>query len=92
VERIVSGTAPGSFLAISHVTDEATSPELREAIVTTYAQAPAPLYLRDRERIRSLFGGRNLLEPGLVDVHDWRPSEHKPPIGLRLFGGVAPLG
>ncbi|MEV5568932.1 SAM-dependent methyltransferase [Spirillospora sp. NPDC052269] len=92
VETLLASVAPGSHLVISHVTDESTTPELRAAIHETYANAPAPLYLRPRTEIEALFGGRPLIAPGLVDVQDWRPAERLAPARLRLLGGVAPVG
>lgn len=90
IEALIERTVPGSYLALSHVLDE-TTPEIRKKIDEQYADAPAPLHLRSREQISSFFGGRQLEEPGLVYVTDWRPAEAPARLNLQLLGGVAKI-
>jgi hypothetical protein len=71
-------TAPGSYLVLSHATDE-YKPERAERTATIYNQASHSTTFRSRERIRALFDGYELLDPGLVDVIDWRPDPQSPP-------------
>jgi hypothetical protein len=92
VARISGALAPGSYVAISHVTSEGLAEEVRERIDATYAKAPAPLVLRTRAEIEALFGELDLIEPGLVDVTRWRPDREVPPGPLRLLGGIARVG
>jgi hypothetical protein len=66
-------TVPGSYLAIIHATNDyrAELPVLTSAI---YKQAEYRIAYRSRDRIAGLFGGYDLVAPGLVDVINWRPE------------------
>jgi hypothetical protein len=41
-----------------------------------------------REQILSFFDGFDLVEPGLVSVHQWRPLADPPGTKLVVLGGV----
>jgi hypothetical protein len=83
--------AAGSCLVISHGTLE-TGPDDPRARLSTevYSRASAPLALRPLEEVRSLFGGFELVEPGLVWISQWRPSPAESASGAAetLRGGV----
>lgn len=85
-ERLV----PGSLLVISHATFEGVSGPTLDRIAKVNANSTAPLQLRPVAEIEALFEGAELLDPGVVDVHLWRPdddSERR--IDLRVIGGAA---
>jgi len=73
VAQLMAAVPPGSYLAISH-----------PAIDIHHAQADAqrvynervstPQTLRTREQVARFFTGLELVEPGLVQVHQWRPD------------------
>jgi SAM-dependent methyltransferase len=74
VARYQQKLAPGSRLAISHVTvDEAPAEDLPEAlnVVEAYKSTSNPYWLRTREEIGELFNDWPLIEPGLVSLTDW---------------------
>jgi hypothetical protein len=79
---------PGSHAVITHAV---ARPDL-VAVAELYRDRTGHGHLRDREQIRALFGGWDLLAPGLADLPDWRPDapepEPSPAAGLFL-GGVA---
>jgi S-adenosyl methyltransferase len=79
-------TAPGSYLVVSHGTNE-YRPDT-DNITRVYTQASHGIVPRNKARIAQLTEGYELLEPGLVDVIHWRPEpqslEHDP-----LGGDVA---
>jgi O-methyltransferase involved in polyketide biosynthesis len=87
--------ASGSYLAISHLTDEHAPPALRQQVATliaAYQQANEFVYARDRDEITGWFGSMDLLEPGATYLPDWRPedlSEADDPARLLGYGGVA---
>jgi len=66
--------APGSYLVLSHGTNEARPDAVRRG-TEVYRNATAPLVLRDRARIRALFEGLELMDPGLVWLPEWRPGQ-----------------
>jgi SAM-dependent methyltransferase len=84
--------APGSLVALSHVTRDGVNEKTIDRIETVFGNAPAPLRLRTTEQIRGLFAGTDLLDPGLVHVQHWRPEgDPEPLIDLRVLGGVGEL-
>jgi hypothetical protein len=64
--------APGSHLALSHPV-----PRSSEAaqISQTYTQTRSQLTFRTPEQVRQLLAGWEILEPGVVSLHEWRPSD-----------------
>ncbi|MGH3754068.1 MAG: SAM-dependent methyltransferase [Pseudonocardiaceae bacterium] len=65
--------APGSYLAISHMTTSDNVPGLAEA-VQLFRSTPTPVYPRSRAEMLRFFAGFELVEPGLVGCGFWRPS------------------
>lgn len=76
-------TVPGSYLAITHATDD-YRPELVERTAAIYRHAGYRFTYRSKERIARFFDGYDLVPPGLVDVINWRPEPHRAP---DPFGG-----
>jgi hypothetical protein len=52
--------------------------------------AATPVFLRDRDQVARWFTGLELVDPGIVDVHQWRPAPGDPdfPDGMPLLGAV----
>jgi hypothetical protein len=75
VARIRNALAPGSFVAITHVTGDAR-PEAAKAVASLFDSlgVSTPLIPREAGQIRSFFDGFDLVEPGLVYAEDWRPD------------------
>jgi hypothetical protein len=67
--------APGSYLVLTHVCEELL-PDKRAAARAkgVYQKAGQPILPRSTEEIRGLFGDFELVEPGLVPKHAWRPE------------------
>ena len=90
VTQLMAAMPAGSYLTISH-----------PAIDIHHAQADAqrvynervstPQTLRTREQVARFFTGLELVEPGLVQVHQWRPdpSDFAPEGVVSAHGGVA---
>ncbi|MGD0554699.1 MAG: SAM-dependent methyltransferase [Streptosporangiaceae bacterium] len=83
--------APGSYLAVSHIGTEffPDKQKLAEA-VAIYEKASERIWPRSRDEILPFFGDFELLEPGLVAKHQWRPAG---PVSVDTpniqWGGVA---
>ncbi len=91
VARYLAALAPGSYLVISHATDE-RSPEKMRANSEVAESSGAVLIPRGRDAILRMFNGRELIDPGLVLVSYWRPDGADPgPNADRAwaYGGVA---
>ena len=72
VAELRDALAPGSYLVISHGTDAGRSTEELEHV---YRRTVTPLAMRDREQVRALFAGWELIDPGVVWAPEWRPDE-----------------
>ena len=73
-------TVPGSYLVMSHATND-YHPETAKQAEVVYTQASHAMNFRSREQVLGLLEGYELVPPGLVDVIDWRPdqaAEHDP--------------
>ena len=91
VARYLAALAPGSYLVISHVTNE-RSPEKLRANADVAESSGAVLIPRGQDAIMRMFNGRELVDPGLVLVSYWRPEGGDPePNAERAwaYGGVA---
>jgi SAM-dependent methyltransferase len=74
VRTLASALAPGSYLAVSHLTAD-FGPEQVNAAVTAYnALAPVAVTPRTHCQVTALFGGLPLVAPGVVPVTEWRPT------------------
>jgi hypothetical protein len=85
VGQFRDAVAPGSYLALSHMTDE-SHPEAAEGLfrMTQELHWNTPLISRDRTAIARFFDGFTLVDPGLVAPARWRPDLDDP---LRTRGG-----
>jgi hypothetical protein len=79
VRQFRDAAAPGSYLALSHMTDEA-HPEAAEGLfrMTQDLHWNTPLISRSRADIARFFDGFTLVEPGLVRPAQWRPDLDHP--------------
>jgi SAM-dependent methyltransferase len=84
VRQFRDAVVPGSYLAISHMTDEA-HPQAAERLfqITQELHFSTPLISRSRADIARFFDRFTLVEPGLVAPAQWRPDLHNP---LRIRG------
>lgn len=70
--RYREALAPGSYLALSHLTADSGATEM-DALVEVMRGSKDPIHPRSRERIIELFTGFELVEPGVVGIAEWRP-------------------
>jgi S-adenosyl methyltransferase len=88
VGQFRDAVAPGSYLALSHMTGEA-HPEAAEGLfrISQDLHWNTPLISRDRADIARFFDGFTLVEPGLVSPAQWRPDLDDPLRDRRDPGG-----
>lgn len=72
IGRYRDALAPGSYLALSHLTAESGAAEM-DALVEVMRSSKNPIHPRSRAQITELFTGFELLAPGVVSIADWRP-------------------
>lgn len=91
IARLRKVLAPGSFLAISHFTDDGQQ-EYARRIVAMSRQTPTPTTPRTRAQVADLFTGFTLVAPGLVDAAEWRPEDPDAPVSRSgWYGAVGAL-
>ena len=73
VAQAVDELPGGSYLAMSIATDEFDPVPLAE-VRRQYHEYGETLVFRDRARALRFFDGLEIVEPGLVQVHKWRPE------------------
>ena len=82
IEDYLGAVAPGSYLAMSHATNDYQPAAMREA-GGVYRKASHSMNFRSRQEIAQMLTGTDLVEPGLTDVIRWRPD----PDDLDPYGG-----
>jgi len=95
--------APGSALAVSHITADGIGVQQSLAAQQVYQGASAPAVPRAKDEVTRFFDGLTLAIPGVTDIADWpwppgKPKEPKEPkepekpgepaLPLSLYGGV----
>ena len=93
VAKYLAALAPGSYLVISHSTNE-FSAEKMSANAEMADQSGTVLVPRSKEAILAMFNGHELVDPGLVLVSYWRPEGGDPgPDADKawVYGGVSLL-
>jgi hypothetical protein len=73
VDRLRDATVPGSYLVVSHVTNQ-DNPRLATAVERAYNAHAADGQARSRAEILRFFGSWELAEPGLVHAPLWQPD------------------
>lgn len=93
--RYVAAVAPGSYLVLTHLTDE-LAPERLRGVSEGMRQRGMTLLPRSRAEIERFFDGLEMVEPGLEVVHRWRPdpgtargSDPAYDADVSIYGGVA---
>jgi hypothetical protein len=90
--RLLRATmAPGSYLALSHITADNVDPSDSKSAQQIYASASARAIPRTRDEILRFFGDMELLPPGLVNINAWPGARVRPVPGssVLMYGGVA---
>jgi hypothetical protein len=93
--RYRAALAPGSHLAITHVTADGQDERLSEVTdLIEESRSADRLTERPHERVRALFGDFELVEPGLVGCAAWRPTgrgdiSDTAEMNTVIYGGVA---
>jgi hypothetical protein len=90
IARLVDAVPPGSYLAITQIASDVAADEVADG-VQVYNQAAAfPVAARTHAAASRFFAGTDLIEPGVVQVHRWRPAADEPAGDgdLAIYGGI----
>jgi O-methyltransferase involved in polyketide biosynthesis len=91
LKTLKQAMAPGSYLAISHITGDQIAKEDSLAAQDIYTNASAPVVPRTHEEIIQFFDHLMLINPGLVNISKW-PAElsvHGSTSRQLFYGGIA---
>lgn len=93
VARLRDLLAPGSYLVLSHFTDEARSSTASAAEKVYNRSVATSVVMRSRADILRFFDGFDLVDPGVVYIPDWRPEAAESlPDDPAMYLGLAGVG
>jgi hypothetical protein len=78
VSSLVSVMPPGSYLVIAHPASDIHQSQVSTAANRINPLMAEPVTLRTHDQVSSFFDGLDLVEPGLVQLHRWRPGPDGP--------------
>jgi len=90
VARLMDAVRPASYLAISQIASDVATDEVAEGVQRYNEQAVVPVAARTHAEVTQFFAGLELVEPGVVQVHRWRPAPADPGTDgdLAIYAGV----
>jgi O-methyltransferase involved in polyketide biosynthesis len=88
VRDLTGNLAPGSAVAISHITGDETAPDASLAAQQVYQGASAPAVPRGLGDVERFFTGLSLIPPGVVDIRAWHRRNPDLTAPLAFYGGV----
>ena len=74
VSQLVAALPPGSYLVVSHPTDDFNPNRQGESIQRYNERVADQATLRGHDETARFFDGLELVEPGVVAVAKWRPG------------------
>jgi hypothetical protein len=89
VARLVAAVPPGSWLAVFHPASDIMADQIGEAARRVNVRSANTTTLRSRAEVAQFLDGLELLDPGLVQVHRWRPGRSAPDDGDQVAGYAA---
>ena len=93
VAALAGGLAPGSFVAISHLTSDFAPGPVTAGVAAYNSLVPAGITPRSHAQVTALFGELPLVPPGIVPVTEWRPDlQARSGQPADLYAGLATTG
>jgi hypothetical protein len=74
VRNLTDALPSGSYVVISHGTDDDIPGDVREQLLRLYSGTTNPVRVRSRAEFARFFEGLELIDPGIVYVPRWRPE------------------
>jgi trans-aconitate methyltransferase len=80
VARLMGAAAPGSYLAVSHMASDVQPEAMAEVFdrLDETTRDTNPPAFRTRAEFTQFFAGVDLVEPGVVQIDQWRPDPQAP--------------
>jgi hypothetical protein len=74
IARLLDAMPSGSYLALTQIAGDVAADEVAEGLQRYNERAAFPVAARTHAEACQFFAGLELLEPGVVQVHRWRPE------------------
>ena len=91
--HLVESLAPGSYLAVSHMTIDNVSEQEADAYHQILAQGKHDAFARTHAEFVEFFDGLELVDPGVVVISDWRstvaPEDRPTAQQVASYGAIA---
>jgi len=90
VARLMAAVPPGSYLTITHPASDVAADKMAQSMRGYNEQARDPVTARSHAEVCGFFEGLDLVDPGVVQLHQWRPGARGPAAERELanYGGV----
>ena len=85
IKQIAAALAPGSLIAISHLTADYAPQAIADSAAAYNARVPVQVHPRTRDQLTAICGALPIQHPGVVPVNYWLPSLRDspgPPVDL----------
>jgi O-methyltransferase involved in polyketide biosynthesis len=88
--QLMAALAPGSYLVVSHPASDVATEQMTQSTRGYNQQSPVQLTMRSHAQVSQFFAGLDLVPPGVVQLHRWRPEAAGPEQDHELanYGGV----
>jgi len=74
IARLMAAVPPGSYLVINAPASDVHAKVAAEGAKRLAEMGSTPVTRRSREQVAGFFSGLDLVEPGVVQTHRWRPE------------------
>ena len=91
VQRLVEAVPSGSYLVIVQPAADVLTDVVARGVAGFNDRSPIQLRARTHDEVTAFFAGTSLLEPGVVQVNQWRPEDPASDIArepMPIYGGV----
>ncbi len=90
VKALAAGLAPGSYIAITHLTADFAPATVTAGVDAYNMLVPQPITPRTLAQVTALFAGLPLISPGVVPLTGWHPDLRDPSSpDCDLYAGLA---
>ena len=91
VARLLAAVPSGSYLVVAHPARDIHVSQVSTAVNRANLLMSEPVTMRSHDEVSRFFEGLVLVEPGLVQLHRWRPGPEGPVPGhdIANYGAVA---
>jgi hypothetical protein len=91
MNEMLDATVPGSYLALTQPAKDINTDEVAEGARRYNERVKTPQTRRTYEETLRFFDGLEIVPPGLVQCHRWRPAPDAPGLdeNVSAYGGVA---